>query len=366
MLRRLAYIENRRVLADSGEITTDVVVRDPVTALWVEIRAENGASGNQANLLAQCVDAIELIDGSEVLYSLDGYEAFSRAVYKMQYIPYNLIAETEGLTQNLYVPILFGRWLGDEQMSFDPTKFSNPQVRFKWNLAAVRAVGATGFVSGSGRLTVLADVMEGAPAPVAMLTAKQHYTFVTASSGTEYIDLPTDLVMRGLYIRCHQDGVGQFANITNVKVNCDQGKFVEFDMPRTDFLRWLTMYYPPYHYKHIFKLANGDTAHFIPKLDEQFVFQPETPDSVVNAANNGIGQATVSVVTAGTADTNKRNVWSLVHGWLPFGTAFLPFGDPDEPDTWFQPGNFKSVRLELTQGIAGADAAVVVEQARSY
>jgi len=366
MLRRLAYIENRKVLADNGEVTSDVTVRDPITALWVELRATNGASGNKANLLAQCVDAIELIDGSEVLVSLDGYEAFARAAYKMQYIPYNLVCETEGLTQNLYVPILFGRYLGDQQLAFDPTKFSNPQVRFKWNLAAVRAVGATGFVSGSATLTIVADVMEGAAAPSGMVTAKQHYAFTTAASGVEYIDLPTDQVLKALYIRCHENGVGQFANITNVKLNCDQGKFVPFDMRRTDLLRYLTMYYPPFHYKHIFKVANGDTVYFIPKLDEQFAFQPEVADCVVTAPNNGIGEATCSVYVAGSASTTARNVWALVHGWLPFGVTYLPFGDPDDPSSWFQPQTFRSVRLELTQGNAGASAAVVVEQARPY
>lgn len=366
MLRRLTYIENRKVLADSGELTTNIAVRDPITALWVEVRATNGAQSNIANLVAACIETIELIDGSQVLVSLDGFEALAMSCYKLGYMPYQLIAEIEGLTQNWFVPILFGRWLGDVAYAFDPTRFSNPQIRLKWNLGAVRAVGNTGFATGTGQFTVMADVMEGVSAPAAMLVQKQHYTFTTAASGVEYIDLPTDLKHRALYIRCHEDGVGQFGNITDITVSCDNGKFVPFSMRRTDFLRWLTLRYPPIHYKHIFKIADGTTVYFVPKLDEQFVFQPEDADCVVNAPNNGIGEATCSVYTAGVADSNYRNVWALVHGWLPFGVAYIPWGEADDPATWLDPSMFRSIRLELTQGNAGGTAAVVLEQELYY
>ena len=366
MLRRISYIENRKTLADSGELVSDINVRDPITALWVELRAQNGSTYNLANLLAACVDTIEVIDGSEVLVSLDGYEALAMACYKLGYLPSQMIVETEGLYQNWFVPILFGRWLGDLAYAFDPTRFSNPQVRFKWNLAAVNAVGATGFATGKGQFTVVADVMEGAAAPAAMLIQKQHYTFTTASSGVEYIDLPTDLKHRALYIRCQENGLGQFGNISNVKVSCDQGKFIPFDMRRTDFLRWLTLRYPPIHYKHIFKAANGTTVYFVPKFLEEFAFQPEVADCVVNAPNKGIGEAAVSVYTAGSADTNYRNIWALVHGWLPFGVAYIPWGEADDPASWLDVGLFRNIRLELTQGNADGAAAVVVEQERPY
>ncbi len=366
MLRRLAYIENQKVLADSGEITSDITVRDPITALWVELRATNGGTRNLANFLAGCIDTVDIIDGSTVLVSMDGYEAFAVAAYHLGHIPYQLIAETEGLTQNCYFPILFGRWLGDEQIAFDPTRFNNPQIRFKWNLANINTVGATGFLTGTGRLTIMADIMEGAPAPGGLLMHKEHYSFTTAVSGVEYIDLPTDYPHRSLFIRSHEAGVGQMSGISNVKVSCDQGKFIPFDMRQTDFRRWLTLRYPPFHYKHLLKAANGTTVQLIPKQDEQVNYQPEVADCVVSAPNNGIGEQTLAVYTAGAADANYRNIWALVHGWLPFGTAYVPWGEYDDPASWLDASIFRSIRLELTQDNAGASAFVVVEQAKAY
>jgi len=366
MLHRLTYIENRKTLADAGEYVTDIRVPDPITGMFVEVRATNGGTSNRSNLVADVIDSIEIIDGSEVLLSLDGREALAITAYKFGYLPYQLICETDGLTQNWYFPVRFGRWWGDEQYAFDPTKFSNPQVRIKWNLANVRAVGATGFLSGSAQFTVLADVMEGAAAPVGMLTLKEHYSFTTAASGVTYVDLPTDHKLKAFYVKCHEDGLGQSANISYFKLNCNQGQYVPFDLRRTDYLRWLTLNYPPFHYKHLLKAANGDTAYFIPKLDEQVAYTPATADTVVAGANNGIGEQTLSVYVGGSASASSRNIWALVHGWLPFGVSYFPFGDEDTPSEWLDTSIFKSVRLELTNANAGAEAAVVLEQERLY
>jgi hypothetical protein len=233
-------------------------------------------------------------------------------------------------------------------------------------MANIRAVGATGFASGSARYTVMADIMEGVSAPTGLLTVKEFYSFTTAASGTEYIDLPTDYPHKALYIRSHEDGVGQFSGISNVKVSCDQGKFVPFDMRATDLKRWLTLFYPPFHYKHLLKAADGDTVYFVLKQDEQVNYQPAVADTVVTGANNGIGEQTVSVYVAGSASTDERNIWALVHGWLPWGMVYIPWGEWDTPDTWLSPGTYRSIRLELAQNNAGAACSVVVEQARMY
>ena len=364
--RRLAYLENRKVLGDSGEVTTSVTVRDPITALWVELRATNGSTSNKANPVAAVLDEISVVDGSDVLVSLDGYEAFAYGAYRLGYVPHQLITEIESATQNLYFPIFFGRWLGDVDLALDPTRFSNLQVRLKWNLSNVRAVGATGFATGSAQYTVVADVLEGVQAPSGVLTTKEHYLFTTGASGVEYVDLPTDYPHKALYIRSHEAGVGRLSGVSNLKVSCDNGKYVPFDMRADDLKRWATLSSPPLHYRHGLKAANGNTVYFALKQDEQVVYQAEVADAVVTAANNGIGEQTLNVYVAGTGSTTDRNIWALVHGWMPWGTVYIPWGEWDDPNTWLSPTTYRSIRLEITQDNAGATCAVVVEQARMY
>ncbi len=56
--------------ADTTEII-DVNVRDPISQLIIELRVGNTADEMQAHPIA-CLTKIELVDGSDVLFSLSG------------------------------------------------------------------------------------------------------------------------------------------------------------------------------------------------------------------------------------------------------------------------------------------------------
>jgi hypothetical protein len=365
-MRRHTYIENRRVLADSGEITVDINVRDPITSIWLEVRATNGATYNKNNSLASCIDSVDLIDGGNVLWSLDGYELLALTAYRLGFIPYNLVEEIPGNTQNLSVCLMFGRWFGDTEYSFDPAQFSNPQIRFKWNLANVNAVGATGYVSGTGRLTIFADVMEGAASPQAMIVAKELYAFTTAASGDETIDMPIDKRLKGLLVRSASNSGGGLYGISQLKLSGDNDKFIPFDMRKTDFQRWLTLKAKPFSYKHNFVSANGGTLYPILKQDEGVSLIGEIADLVLEYTNHGIGNGTVTIYTAGSADTAQRNLYGVVTGWMPYASGYIELGEWDDPSTWLDATVFKKLKLILTQDAASSSAFVVVEQEHVY
>jgi len=366
MLRRQSYLENRKVLADSGEIVTDINVRDPITALWVEIRASNGGTSNKNSPMVACIDAIEVIDGSDVLFSLDGYEVFALTAYALGHIPYSLICEYGNLTQNLNALIPFGRFIGDTMYALDPTRFANLQVRVKWNLANVNTVGLTGYTTGTATLTVVADIMEGAPAPIGCLMTKEHYTFTTAASGVEYVDLPTDFNHRALLIRCHEAGSGQMSGISNVKVSCDQGKFIPFDMRKNDLHRLMTLRYPPFHYKHTFYVTTSGTIYPLLKFDEQVCLTGYDADIFASYLNDGIGEGAVYIYGNGGVTSGNKQLMADVQGFCPVGTIWYPWGLLAEPSSWLGATQFRSLRLELTQDNAGASCFVVVQQDRPY
>lgn len=365
-IERYTYLENRKVLADSGESLTDINVIDPITALYFEMRAQNGATSNKAATVADVITEVSIIDGSRVLLSLTGYQLAALMWHEHGSIPYNLISESAGGYQNLYVPIRFGRWIGDPLYSFNPKAFNNPQIRVKWNLAAVRAVGATGFVTATGRLSIIAHVVETAPDPVGMLTHKQHYAWSTAASGVESIELPTDNPIRNLLIRSWVAASGSLAGISNVKLTIDQGKHVPIDMSATDYKRMQSLGYPPFNYKHIFKAKNGDTLYALLKQDETLNLTGYDNDITLAYTNDGIGQGTMGAYIAGAADTTERDRFAIVSGWNPFGAVYMPFGDPRLPDSWLPAPNYRSIRLELTQSAAGAAASVAVTQEYRY
>lgn len=366
MIRRFSYILNRFTLTDSGTLTIPINLRDVITALWIEFRATNGANGNQANPVHSNVQAIELIDGGDVLSSISGAQAYAATHYGLGWVPYDLQVEFPGATANMVYCMRFGRYLGDTQYAFDPSKYLNPQVRVTWNLATVRAIGATSFVTATGTLTVYAEIMEGAAQPEACLHLKQLYQFVTGAAGIQPILLPTDQKIKAIMLRSANALGGFLYGINNVKLQADQSKVVFFDTRTTDLVRYATLRNPRFSYKHYFYAANATTIFPLMKTDETVAGQSDAGDRTFAYMNTGIGNGALAVFSAGVADVNQRNFIADVAGWTPEWCTWIDLGDWGDPATWLDPTPYKSLQLELTQNAANGVASVVLENEVKY
>jgi hypothetical protein len=366
MNRRLTYVENRRVLTDSGVIVSQLNVRDPITTLYFEIRATNGATSNKGNPIPTNVQAIELLDGANVLFSLTGPQAFAYGCYKAYHVPYMMVDEGPGSVQTLAFHYFFGRWPGDTAYALDPSKFDNLQLRLTWNLATTRAVGAAGFATGTGLYTIMADVMEGAPTPQAMLSTKQHYQFVTVNGATNYIDLPVDRRLRSILIRSAANLWGGFPGIGNVKLTADQDKFIVMDMRLDEVQAMITAKNPPFWYKHFFFCHNGETLLPLMKYDENLNLEGFQGDVVHLYTNNGAGFGVFNQLLAGVADNNDRSYVANVGGNFPMHTAQLDLGEWDDPSSWLDTTQFRSLQLQLRQDQNAGAASVVIEQEKVY
>jgi len=367
MLYQKVYLEKDRTLADSGEYTVDITPRDPITVLWVKFQATNGATHNKANTLPECINAIEIIDGADVVYSLDGKQAFALAAYTLGHFPLCMFDEVWDECQTVSVPIFFGRYIGDTDLSFDPTKFRNPQVRVNWNLAAVRAVGATGYVTGSMQLSIIAEVMSGAPSPSGVLSAKERYTYTTSAGGTEYIEMPNDEVWRGLYLRGHKAANPWHWVYDVVKLSCDGGKYTPFDIRGWDVFQRLSLRYPIFHYHHRMAAVDDDVLQCVLRQEEMpSGWSSARNDTVFAYDNAACGQAQVSIYTAGAAQNTKTQFDVDWHGWLPYAVVVIPFGQEQVVGDWFPASAFGSIRLEVRGGVAGAANSVYLQTLRMY
>lgn len=363
MLHRYTYLEKDLALSDSGEKTVNVNVRDPVTCLWVEIRNTNGASWNHHNPLHASITDIELIDGADVLYSLDGYQAWALAAADLGFAPLQKFSALGGDVQSMAIPIMFGRWLGDMEYALDPSKFSNLQLRIKYNFGTA---AATAFVTLSGTLTVIADVMEGAPAPSHMLMRREQYTW-TSAVGTEYIDLPTNLPLRGLMYRSYLASYHPFGIVSTLKLSCDAGKYVPIDVDVEDLLFLQMLRQPKLSYRISDHLKDSDTFYsYLTELEDVSLNVEDSLDTVASYYNYEYGNQAVHVYVAGSASGSYINVGAHVHGFCPFGYIYVPFGDPKEPVDWFPAPNFGSIRLEAKGIVASGSCALVLVQDRPY
>jgi len=367
MLYRKVYLQDNYTLADAGTRTVDVNITDPITALWIKLQATNGGTANKANTLAQCLSKVELIDGADVLYSLDGMEAYAMACHNLGHTPKCVFDESAGDPQVLMFPMMFGLFLGDKARSFDPTRFSNPQLRFTWNLAAVNAVGANGFLTATLQLSIIADVMEGAPKPASFLMHKEFYTWTSAAAGWEYIDLPTDYPYRGMVLRCVKADTDWHWIGDQIRINCDGGKFIAMDLRGWDLEHILQSQGPRFQYNHVLRITSNDDKQFVLRCAEALSLQPASVvDLVTNYNVAGHGEGRVGVQLAGGAAAGNDKFLADVQGFNPYDCVYVPFGLQDTPSDWFPASTFSGIKLEIRGGVAAASDYLVLTQDRRY
>jgi len=368
MRYRHTYIEKDLVLANSGTEVIDIRVKDPITELLIQVYALNHSSGNVQSPIARCVTKIEIVDGSDVLFSLSGQQAIALAYYDSGHMPARKIVELWGWSQVDHFPIRFGRYDGDLQLAFDPTKFTNPQLKITWNLEAVNTIDVDGFASGTGRLTIIAKVMEDAGgAATGFLMNKEHYAFTTADSGDENIDLPTDYPYRKLLVRSYIAGSEMASVITNLKISVDQGRFIPFDLRAADLARMHENIFGVARQEIAFLADHGDTRELWIDMElGAWGVLAGTPKYCMMLTDSWAARVTLGLFDTGAVELTAVRGNIYVTGRCPESTFCYPFGRQDIIEEAFNAPEFGSIRLVLAQDIADAAASVMLQQIRSY
>jgi len=364
---RDTYIEDEKVLDDSGTVTIDIKIKDPITALEILMSAANGATSNQENHLHDCVSKIELVDGSDVLYSLSMVQGQALNFFEMGKEPIMNLTEFASDGARESVMINFGRFFGDEAWAFDPTRFKNPQLKITWNLAAIRAVGATGFVSGSGRLTIIAHIMEGATPPSGFLMSKEIYSWTTAASGDEKITMPTDYPYRLLLFRVYEAGMDMRENVSDLKLSGDQDKFIPFDHHMLRLMELNHTWFGKAHeHQKLYQAADRDLPIHINEITG-LALTSESPGYILSTRWAWSSQLHTEVrLHDGTTPTAMQEFHADIEGYGFHNTVAWKYGDLQIPEKWFDAPSYGAIDLYATQANAGGAASVFVQQARKY
>ena len=366
MLYRQTYLEKDRRMADSGEYTVDLTPLDPITMLWVKFQCLNGGTYNQNNLLPENITGIEVIDGADVLWSLDGPEAIAQCAFDAKRMGQSIYNAAASESQTALFPIHFGRKFGDKELSFDPKRFTNPQLRVKWNMANVQAVGATGFLANRVDLSVIAHLMVGGPSPRGLLSSKQIYTYTTAAGGTEYIDMPRNEVWRRLLLRGKKASSNWHWDYDNVKLTFDGDKFVPIDVRGWDLVNMQALNYPQFKYHHRGRHLGDLQFQCVLRVEEVMSFvHSNIRDTVAQYSGAGRGEGTLALETGGAAAAVGDYDMEIA-GFNPFDCLAIPFGDPDVIDDWLPAPSFNSARLEVRGGVADASNSIVLQTLRTY
>lgn len=379
---RDTLIEDEKTLANSGTQTIELALDDPISEIHIKVEAKNGGNrgvtplgGNDDSPIARCISKIELVDGSNVIYGLDGMLAQAMSFYQRGSLP--SMQRRSGPTENQvdHFVLRFGRFLYDQAYALVPNKFRNLQLKITWDLAKVNSIGNDGFLTDTGKLTIMARIMEEmASEPVGYMMAKEHFDWTTAASGIESIVLPTDYPYVLMLLRSWNADEKITKAVTNLKLSIDQDKDIPFDLSAENLLQLMenefgkiTMDQQPY-------ITDGTTFQtWIGSAENGLV----TPSTIENAPTDPVaqlsirsidsGHATIEALTpAGAAYSGEVDIHARITGQaLNHCFAYL-LGRKEDPDSWLNAPDFGSMKLKVTQGQASADAKLALLQARPY
>jgi hypothetical protein len=358
---RLSTIFPRKSYTTDTTETIDIDVADPISQLIIELAANiTDDTAITAHAIA-CLTKIELVDGSDVLFSLSGRQAEAVDWYHNYLFrsPWNIYMGW-GETQR-FIGINFGRKLWDPQLAFDPKKFRNPQLKLTLD------IDAGGAVPSLNRLGVWAAMFDQrAVSPVGFLMHKQIKSYTMGSASHEYSDLPTDYPYRKLFIKALSAGTEPGQLIDKIKLSEDQDKRVVFDHIPEEVLRTIAYTSPEIQeYVHC-RIATSQTNIYVTPTTRCYAVATELGDT------SGSGAIATTMGDGGRVKgicaTAQKYAQLFVKGYLPHGTYEIPFGDQADMADWYDVARIGSLKLDILSTSSGSGVAcdIFLQQLRKY
>jgi len=359
---RLATVLAREAVSGDTTKVIDLNLVDPVSQFQVVYESLGAGGGSADAHAARCVTKIELIDGSDVLFSLSGQEAQAVDWY------HNLcengsdpVYVNTGLATMVF-PMNFGRYLWDTMFAFDPRKFSNPQLKITID------VDAGGVGSSSGFLTVLGFIFdEKAISPEGFLMHKEVKNYGLGSATHEYTDMPTDYPYRKLFVAAQVVEVQIASLLDTIKLTEDNDRRIPINNLVAQLLTNVVGAGPPYR-ETVLMSCGAPTGSFYCTP----CFRPRITATSWEVANM---DATISLMGAwGGKGTIKcsaliTGVMITVTGYAPHGAIEIPFGLQNDPADWYDVTRLGSLSLDILSitGRTSADTVqVYLQQLRRY
>lgn len=358
MKYRVAEILASKTLDASGTEVIPIRIQDPISAILFEYKNARGST-TSIDHVAGCLSKIELIDGSDVLFSLSGKQLHALDYYDKKQTPYTFINNFVGGQQILGMSYNFGRKLWDDQLAFDPKKFDNPQLKITHNRATCDADSSNHYLRILGFL-----FDEKIPSPIGLLSSREVIAYTSGKNLTyKYIDLPTDRVIRKLLVYAYDDAYSPHQVVTQLKLSEDNDKRVVIDEAMSLWMKQINTIYPRWEENLLISVTDvGADQHITPSFGLTIAGKAWEDDVVVNV-QSGVQHSPVEIRGSATSGMHLE-----ARGYNPHSIVPILFGDQMDIDDWYDATKVGSLQAILRAGSAGEEGAVAVflQQLRRY
>lgn len=358
MRHRLTEILPSQGIDTAGTEVISLNVNTPISRITVQVKATNNNSVPTAHP-AKIVSKIELVDGSDVLYSLSGVEAQALNFYESGKLPHTVLEYRNDVMCIATFHLNFGKKLWDKQLALLPSRFSNLQLRITHNKAS------GGSTPDAGYLSVFADIWDANDiSPRGFLMSKEIYAYALVSSAQERIDLPVDFDYTKIVINSLAGGKNPHEQYNKVKLTIDNDRKVPINNLSTSDLMKLVQNFSRI-VESLEGIATGSGVDHFCTVAYDVYANITNMDAALT--NNYVPQdygGTLSIV----GDSNEHFQCN-VQGVAPHGSLCLPFDGEDESDSLLRVGDIGDLELILTAGssvLGSSTAEIVIQQVRNY
>jgi len=362
MKYRLADVLAEETLSTAATEVINVDLQDPISRIeifWKPLL--NAAAMTLA--LPGGISRIEIVDGSDVLHSLNGRANQALCLYDRHIPTLNAPNLVGGGYAYCTMGIDFGRWLFDPMLALDPKRFRNLQLKISHDITAMDATAS------SHKLTVKAHVFdEKVISPVGFLMAKEHGSWSPGANDAYHaFDLPLDYPIRQLILRNYLTDVDPTNVADYLKISEDNDKRIPFHEELTDYCHrmratWTQIIEGCTEYAY---LSSGQYWKYMTPTDEfcQVSILPaeasQTP-YVEGATVGGLFKRQNNPDTVGCA--------GMIFGYLPHHCIQVPFGDQNDLDDWYEVANIGSLkaRVQAAASWENSEITAILQQLRRY
>lgn len=352
---------------DVGAASTEVIdinVLDVISRINIYWQTKIVTVSVELAALVEPIKKVELIDGSDVLFSLTGEEIYALNYYdRLTHGDYEAsltVADFSKVTLSLD----FGRWLWDPVYGLDPTRFKNLQLKIQHS----EALANTSVIENE--LIVEAMVFdEKKVSPRGFMMSKEINSFVPANDTSNFLDLPTDHTIRKLLIQSDSTDKNPFQTLAQVKISENNDKKIPFDLTGEEFYRTNASMWPRIDYNMILDaVVTAKTVFAITAYDNDIAIQYDATPFVTAQSLFALPTYTNNKIALGASVDIKADR-ATIGGRIPFSVMCWPFGGQADDTDWYDVRAIKGVQL-ITKGSSAVgatpEAQIVLQQARLY
>jgi hypothetical protein len=354
MRYRLADILLSESNATAGTKTIDLTVKDPISALSIQMKSTNNGITPTAHPIKR-ITKVELVDGSEVLYSMSGYEGEALQINEGVLPAFGRLNYFDDTQCISVLNMVFGRWLYDPLLAIDSSKHRGLQLKITHNLAL------GGCVPDASTLEVVAYTFdEFKPTPIGFLCNKELQSYALTANAYEYITIPTDRTLRSVMIQSLYAQKQPWEQYNEIRLEEDNGKRVPLDAKTSNLFKYFN-YVNPVVSEVIAGIPTtaGVTFYCTPSLYLGIVASgyATTVDYFGCDTPYG-GTFTWYNKVAGSQGQ------AIVSGYGPHGALVIPFGDPKVIEDWYSlpSGAGLKARIKAGSSIGGSSTCQVTTQ----